>query len=91
MANSVYLPLLQSCLSFLSDSLALEESVLRVEQGQMRYGRQTFAFYKVRIGTFKGATGNEPVDIRTVVVEVNVDPPFHARAVDDSNWLPLPE
>lgn len=80
---------LQSCLALVSQSLADEESILLVEQGQTRYGRQTFSFYKVRIGTFEGMTGNKPVNLRTVVVQVNVDPPNVAQYASESDWHPL--
>lgn len=82
---------LHACLSLVSGTLGEQESVLAVVRGQTRYGRQTFVFFKVRIGTFENMTGNTPVNVRSVVVEVNVDPPHHARLVHDSDWVPLPE
>jgi len=91
MPTNAYIQYLQSCISLVSETLADDESILVIEQGQTRYGRQTFAFYKVRIGTFKGLTGNSPVDLRSVVVEVNVDPPHSSRFVDESEWSPLPQ
>ena len=90
MSNSIYFPYLQSCLSLVSETLAREESILSIEQGQTLYGRQTFCFYKVSVGTFEHATGNSPVNMRSAVVEVNVDPPNRARFVDESEWHPLP-
>jgi hypothetical protein len=91
MSTSNYAQYLRSCLSLVSETLLSEESVLLLEQGRTRYGRQTFVFYKVRIGTFKNMTGNTPVDLRSTVVEVNVDSPHPSRFVDASEWQPLPQ
>jgi hypothetical protein len=91
MPTNAYFHYLQACLSLVSTTLGKEESILLLEQGQTRYGKQTFAFYRVRIGTFKNMTGNTPMDLRSAVIEVNVDPPHYARVVDASNWQPLPQ
>lgn len=82
---------LQACIALVAGDLATEEAILVIERGQTRFGRQTFQFYRVRIGTFRMLTGNEPVNQRTVFVQVNVDPPHHSQFVDASAWLPLPQ
>jgi hypothetical protein len=87
LANA-YLTYLQACLGLIAQTLQSEESVLRIEEGQTQYGRQTFVYYKVLIATFEHMTGNTPVNPRTLVVEVNVDPPNNARYVPESQWQP---
>jgi len=88
MSNNAYIQYLEACLSLVATTLAAEESILLLEQGQTRYGHQTFVFYRARIGTFKNMTGNTPIDLRSAVIEVNADQPHHARFVDASEWRP---
>jgi hypothetical protein len=81
---------LQACIDLVADTLATEEAILVVERGQTKFAKQTFQYYRVQIGTFKMLTGNDPVNQRTVFVQVNVDPPHQSKFVDASDWLPLP-
>jgi hypothetical protein len=79
----------QACLSAVAPTLADEESIIAVEKGQTRYGRQTFLYYKVEIATFVAKTGNSPVSPRTVCVSVNVDTPETAALVPIADWTPF--
>ena len=63
---------------------------MAIEKGQIRYGRQTFLYYKFQIATFVGKTGNSPVNPRTLCVAVNVDTPDSANLVSLSEWEPFP-
>jgi hypothetical protein len=87
--GNAYIEYLQACLSLIAPTLKQEESVLRIEEGQTQYGKQTFVYYKVLIATFEQMTGNTPVGQRTVVVQINVDPPNKARYVPESEWQPF--
>jgi hypothetical protein len=80
---------LRACLAAIAPSLGDEESVISLERGQTRYGRQTFLFYKVQIATFVAKTGNTPVNPRTLCIAVNVDSPDTASTVPLSEWGPL--
>jgi hypothetical protein len=91
MSNNGWIQALQSCITLVATTLDIEQSILEVDQGQTRFGKQTFIFYKVRTGTFVGNTGNTPVDQRTTYVQVNVDPPNVATFTDASNWIPFSE
>jgi hypothetical protein len=77
------------CLTAVSPSLADEESIMSVEKGQTRYGRQTTLYYKVEIATFVAKTGNSPVNSRTLCVSVNVDTPETAALVPVADWMPF--
>jgi hypothetical protein len=90
MAQSVYVPYLNACIGLVESALDAEDSILLIEQGETKYGRQTFVNYRVAIGTFENRTGNNPVNRRVVFVQVNVDPPHRAQLVDESEWRPLP-
>jgi hypothetical protein len=88
--NNVFVQYLVASVNLVAQSLNVDESILRIEEGQTRYGRQTFVYYKLLIATFEQLTGNSPVHPRTVVVQVNVDPPHTASYVDESQWQAFP-
>jgi hypothetical protein len=69
--------------------MAQDESVVRVTKGKTRFGRVTTLYYLVDIARFVNRSGNEPVDRRSIVVEVPSGSPDRARTVDRSNWEPL--
>lgn len=81
---------LNSCLKLAEAETKDTESVLRIERGKTRFGRPTFLYYKITIGTFPQNTGNGPVDIRSIVAQLDVDSPDNPRSVDPSQWEPLP-
>lgn len=81
---------LNSCLKLVDMETKDTESVLRLERGKTRFGRQTFLYYKIHIGTFVNNAGGEPVDVHSIVAEINVDTPDSARVVDAENWEPIP-
>ena len=88
MSDNHSIQYLRSCLSLVSGTLGAEEAILVIEKGETRYGKQTFVYHRVRIGTFKNMTGNTPVDLRSAVVEINVDAPEQPRFVDESFFRP---
>jgi hypothetical protein len=79
----------RACLNAVAPTLADEESIMAVDKGQTRYGRQTFLYYKVEIAAFVAKTGNSPVNSRTVCVSVNVDTPETAALVPIADWMPF--
>jgi hypothetical protein len=89
MAENTYLDCLVECLSFLDVDLAAEESVLRIEQGQTLYSRNTLLIYRFQIGTFANPSGNKPTNIRYRTVQVTSNSPHAAAFAKDSDWTPL--
>jgi hypothetical protein len=80
---------ISTCNHKLHELMNADETVLRLEKGKTRYGRQTFVYFKAYAGTFAHNTGNEPGQIRSWVFELNVDQPDTARIVDEGSWEPL--
>jgi hypothetical protein len=90
MSQNSYLLYLRAGIALVESTLGDEESILLIEQGETTYGRQTFANYRVAIGTFEKKTGNTPINRRAAYAQVNVDPPHRAQFVTEAEWRPLP-
>jgi hypothetical protein len=90
MSQNSYLLYLRAGIELVESTLGDEESILLIEQGETRYGRQTFVNYRVAFGTFEKKTGNTPTNRRVAFVQVNVDLPHRAQFVTESEWRPLP-
>jgi hypothetical protein len=50
--NVVYV---ETCIALVTDNLQPTESILRIEQGQTAYGRQTFLYYRAIVGSYSSA------------------------------------
>lgn len=72
---------------FLDTLMEDEDIVTQIRRGQTRYGRQTFVYFLVNIGKLPSKTGNSPIELRQLVISMNVDD-RKAEVVDCENWIP---
>lgn len=87
MAESTEARELRALVHFLDTLMEDEEIVTQIRRGQTRYGRQTFVHFLVNIGRLQMKTGNSPIELRQLVIRMNVDD-LEAEAVDRVNWIP---
>lgn len=89
MAANASVDSLEACLLFLDWDLEPQEAIVRIEQGQTSYAKNTTLFYRAQIGTFETLSGNTLTNTRFRVIQVTPNTPHEVGFADDSDWKSL--